>query len=164
MDKELFLKKYEEVYRDMYRYAYFLLGHRQDAEDIVSDAVVDAYSRRGELRDMASFKGWIFTILSRKCSKKRKEYATKKTLSMDGNSDEDEGVISGDRIMDKRAPDPETRAVAESLLNQLEDIDREIILLHALGGYTSEEIGKILKLNAATVRSREHRAIQKLRM
>ena len=78
MEKEVFLRKYEEVYKDLYRYALFALGHPQDAEDAVSEAVMDAYKGKDGLKNPEAFRGWIFRILSRKCKAKRKEYATKK--------------------------------------------------------------------------------------
>ena len=81
MEKEVFLKKYEEIYKDLYRYAYFSLGHAQDAEDAVSEAVMDAYASRDKLKDVNAFRGWMFTILYRKCKQKRKEYLEKNPLS-----------------------------------------------------------------------------------
>ena len=163
MDKELFLKKYEEVYRDMYRYALFTLGHRDDAEDAVSEAVLDAYRQRDSLREAASFRGWIFRILSRKCIGKKRDYATKKTLSIDESyADGDDAVSMLDGMAEDGPGTDETIAVRQLFMSLPED-DRRIISLHIFGGYTSREIGEIMEMNDATVRSREHRALEKLK-
>ena len=45
----------------------------------------------------------------------------------------------------------------------LSEEDRMILLLHIFGGYTSSEIGKMLRMKDSTVRSREKRALEKLR-
>ena len=61
--KDEFIELYTAVYKDLYRYALYVLGNREDAEDAVSEAVVDAYAEFGKLRDKGAFKGWIFKIL-----------------------------------------------------------------------------------------------------
>lgn len=40
--------------------------------------------------------------------------------------------------------------------------DRLIVAWSVLGGYSSEEIGKILEMNPATVRSRKSRALEQM--
>lgn len=161
MDKELFLQKYEEVYRDMYRYALYNLGHRQDAEDAVAEAVCDAYKSRDSLKDPDAFRGWIFTILKRKCIAKRKEYATKQTDSLDSGHDGEDKTLM-DEIKDE-SKDTENAAVIRQLFLTLSEEDRQIITLHIFGGYKSHEIADMMGMNDATVRSREHRALLKLR-
>lgn len=81
--KDEFIELYTAVYKDLYRYALYVLGNREDAEDAVSEAVVDAYAEFGKLRDKGAFKGWIFKILSAKCKRRLKGYVNK-TLELDG--------------------------------------------------------------------------------
>ena len=164
MDKELFLQKYEEVYRDMYRYAFMTLGHKQDAEDAVSEAVCDAYKTRDSLRDADAFRGWIFKILSRKCIGKKREYATQKTVSLNEPAEgADDSTKALDNLPDETGQTPERHTLVWQMLKILSEEDRRIILLHIFGGYTSKEIGDIMGMNDATVRSREHRALKQLR-
>ena len=42
-DAAAFAELYESVYKDLYRFAYYTLKHPQDAEDVVSETVIDAY-------------------------------------------------------------------------------------------------------------------------
>ncbi len=148
-DKTAFAKLYEEVYQDLYRYAIWMLGHREDAEDVVADTVVDAYRQIGSLRSAEAFRGWIFRILSNKCRMMRKSYL-QKTEELDAD-------------MADPARDFTEDVMLGQLWQRLEPIDREIISLHLFGGYTSVEIGEILGMNDATVRSREHRALARMR-
>ena len=48
-------------------------------------------------------------------------------------------------------------------LNKLDDISKEIILLSVVAGFQSKEIGKIMDLPSATVRTKQKRALSKLR-
>lgn len=143
-----FARLYEEVYQDMYRFALYTLRNKQDAEDVVSDAVTDGYSSFHKLRQPDSFRPWIFKILSAKCKRKLKEYVHKTTelpedLSRESNLTESLHV--------------------RQVFARLSDEERMIISLHLFGGYTSREIGEILDLNDNTVRSKESRALDKMR-
>ena len=68
---------YEEVYRDLYRFALFMLKNPHDAEDVVADTVTDSFEGIGKLRKEEAFRGWIFRILTNKCRKMLKQYADK---------------------------------------------------------------------------------------
>ncbi len=157
----MFLKKYEEIYKDLYRYAYFSLGHAQDAEDAVSEAVMDAYASINQLKDVNAFRGWMFTILSRKCKQKRKEYAENKVISIDEKRDETgkgfEEILSNDEIC---VSDKEE---LKEMFFSMTPEERRIVGLHVICGYTSKEISKILGVRESTIRSKEHRAFLKLR-
>ena len=76
-DTGAFAQLYEGVYQDLYRFALYVLKHPQDAQDVVSDTVMDAFAQIGELRKSEAFRAWIFRILSNKCKRKLKEYATR---------------------------------------------------------------------------------------
>ena len=43
-DTAAFCKLYEQYYKDMYRFAYYMLGNAEDAEDVISDTVLDAFT------------------------------------------------------------------------------------------------------------------------
>lgn len=151
-DKAAFQELYQEVYKDLYRYALFVLKNRQDAEDVVADTVTDAFYSIKKLRSPASFKAWMFQILSSKIKQKLKEYARIKK--------EDIENIYPD-LQDHSNMTAQVEIF--SALSQLSETEQQIVLLSIIGRYTSTEIGKILSLNAATVRSKLSRSLTKLR-
>ena len=143
-----FAKLYEEIYRDLYKTAYYMLGNSQDAEDAVSDTVLDAYRGIGKLRDNSLFKHWIYKILCNKCKRKMREYVNR-TLPLEENSK----VIytNIDELHDIRIA-----------FMELEKQERMIVALHVFGGYKSHETAEILDMNPNTVRSKYSRAIEKM--
>lgn len=149
-DTGAFAQLYEGVYQDLYRFALYVLKHPQDAQDVVSDTVMDAFAQIGELRKTEAFRAWIFRILSNKCKRKLKEYATRpeeltpELLEHLGKSGMDE------------------HAAVRSLFFELPSEERMIIAMHLFFGYSSKEIGKLLDLNENTVRSKESRGIKKM--
>lgn len=151
-DDEAFAKIYECIYKDLYRYAYYMLGNEQDAEDVVSDAVMDMYAGLKKLRENAAFQSWAFKILSNKCRRKRKQYVNR-NVSLD-----DEEV----NVNLHTEEDFEQRQDLLTAFGMLTEEERDVVSLAVFGGYKSQEIGKILNLKATTVRSKLSRALGKM--
>lgn len=59
---------------------------------------------------------------------------------------------------------PEDRALLEQALGTLEEQSRRIVLLHAVTGLKHREIAQLLELPLATVLSKYHRALKKLKL
>lgn len=149
-DASAFANLYRQVYEDLYRFALYTLKNQSDAEDVVSDTVVDAFATIKNLRKEEAFKGWIFRILYNKCKDKLREY-TKKTVVLP----EDYGEMPTEEKV-------EDGAVTRALFYELGEEERLIISMHLFAGYTSKEIGTLLHMNENTVRSKESRALKKL--
>jgi len=64
---DAFGQLYAQYAQDLYRFAYYYLGSREEAEDAVQDAVCAAFQGVGALRSAASFKAWLFSILANTC-------------------------------------------------------------------------------------------------
>ena len=148
-DVEAFGQLYEEVYKDLYHFALYLLNHPQDAEDIVAETVLDAYRSIGGLQKEESFRTWIFKILSNKCRMKRKEYLNKDT--------------SLDIELEGESKNLEETGDLQVAMASLEEEERLIINLIVIAGYKSAEVAQMLHMNANTVRSKQSRAYEKLR-
>ena len=150
-DIDAFAALYETIYKDMYRLALYITRDKQDAEDAVAETVADAYSSIGKLRDPSSFRSWIFRILSIKCKHFFKE-------SFENLTDPEEMP----EIPDISVSIDDSAGVRE-LFFSLEDVDRTILSMHIFAGYKSHEIADYLQISPATVRSRQARALAKLR-
>lgn len=151
MSQITFEENYRQVYRDLYRFALYTLGNPQDAEDVVSDAVVDAYQSYGKLRNQEAFRAWIFKILTAKCKRKLKEYVNK-TVEL-----EESGLAQEDREWTVE----ESQDVRDAFFTLSEE-ERLIISMSVFGGYNSREIGKSLLIRDTTVRSKLSRAFDKM--
>ena len=150
-DTAAFAGLYQQVYEDLYRFALYTLKNKTDAEDAVSETVTEAFASIKRLRKAESFKGWIFRILYYKCKDKLREY-TKKSEELP----KDYREVSASECV-------EENVIIRMMFFQLEEEERLILSLHLFAGYTGKEIGKLLGLNENTVRSKESRALKKLR-
>lgn len=159
-DKKAFEKLYTQIYKDLYRYAFYMLKNSQDAEDIVSDTICDVYRYISSLKQDESFFSWTIKILSTKCKMKRKEYIN----AVEQYDESAENIISNSLTNSHEfASSALTRCDLINVLNCLCDEDKEIIILSAVFCYNSKEIGEIINMNPNTVRSRLNRALEKVK-
>lgn len=152
-DTASFCRLYELYYKDMYRFAYYMLGNGQDAEDVISETVLDAFAGIGSLKHPSKFKAWIFQILTRKCKRQMAVYTdNRKHIQSDSM---EELLTSSDY--------PYANSIdVQRAFSALNDTEKTIISLIVFGGYTSRETARILHSTEGTVRSAKSRAFSKM--
>lgn len=162
------------LYKDrLYRYAYYKLGNREDAEDAVSECVLSAWKQIGSLREHKAFPAWIFRILSGCCNA-----AVRKSIA-----DRDVTVSAAARMSGCCAPHGPAKAdgaagtliapaadqpsalrlILAEALEQLAEQEQEIVLMAAVGGLKSTEIAEITGLSPGGVRSKLSRSLARMR-
>ncbi len=150
-------KRYENLVHAysswLYRYAYWLAGDKPTAEDLVQETFLRAWRFLDSLKEEASAKSWLTTILrrenARRFERKQLEYSD---VELDG-------IASTQTDFDAR---PEVIALRIAL-KQLPVTYREPLILQVIEGYTLEDIAEIMSLPRNTVATRLHRARQKLK-
>jgi RNA polymerase sigma factor (sigma-70 family) len=139
----------------LYRSAYRLTGNRQDAEDVVQEVCVRAYTHLATLRTLEQPKSWLLKIAYRVFV----DGTRRRTRSPVHATSED---FDATRCSDE--PSPEERAEAElaerRLLAALAELDREqraLLALH-VEGYTLAELTAMTDLSADVLKARLYRA------
>jgi RNA polymerase sigma-70 factor (ECF subfamily) len=152
-DVDAFAELYGKIYKKLYQFALYTLKNPQDAEDVVSEAVTDAFENIGQLKKDEAFSGWMYRIVANKCNRKMREYYNRQEELDEEYVDEDCGAAA-----DRREEYIEVRRV----FFELSQMDRMIVGMHIFLGYKTREIAGMLSMNENTVRSRESRAIQRM--
>ena len=138
---------------DLYRYAYWLAGNREVAEDLVQDTLLRAWKSAHKLNDPKAVKSWLFTIVrrenARRFERKQAEFS-------------DTPVTE---LAEKQASyDTSTEAfVLRQAIHELPQEYREPLLLQVIHGYSQKEIAEHLGISTAGAGTRLFRARQKLR-
>lgn len=164
-DTHAFAEIYSQVYKKLYQHALYILGNRADAEDVVSETVVEAFDHLKDLKKDEAFDVWIFRILQARCNRKlRDTYVARETVDFEDYVEKH----SADSVEALEELVSETQSVINSIdlqtaLAKVDPLDREIINLHVVLGYKTAEVASILEMNENTVRSREARALKKLK-
>ena len=160
---------FEQAYRRYRSRAYYtactLVKNREEALELVHDAFVRAYRAWDRFDRTREFYPWFHRILRNLCLNRlrsRKRNPAKESLD---NLDE-QGI---------RPPshDPDPRVVADGderterlwdAISQLDESDREIILLREFHGLPYKAIAESMECPVGTVMSRLHSARKKLRI
>ncbi|MEG0751609.1 MAG: RNA polymerase sigma factor [Oscillospiraceae bacterium] len=152
-DPDAFALLYSHYNNRLYKTAYYLIGIAEDAEDTVMETLADAYESIGKLRSAEAFEGWIFKILYNKARRRRGAvyYNATSELPETMQSDDVGEIEITDNLDLQRA------------LATLSQEERSIVVFGVCDGYSSQEIGNIMSLNPNTVRSKQMRALAKLR-
>ncbi|MBQ2982278.1 MAG: RNA polymerase sigma factor [Lachnospiraceae bacterium] len=153
-DDEAFKILYEDLYKDMYRIAYYKLQNVEDAEDVVSDAVFDMYRGIHKLKDLTAYRAWAMRILNVKCSIKMKEYYINRTEDIEELDCQSLENVESESVL---------RTDIKKALDILSDEEKTIVLCSAVAGMSSDEISEMINLNSNTIRSKLSRALLKLR-
>ena len=156
-NEQAFQMLYEEINKDMYRMAYYLLQNKEDAEDVVGEAFYDMYKGISKLKKNESFKAWAMKILSVKCKVKIKEYILKRNKECEEPGENDcvsRQDVEGQAVM---------RTDIMKALSILSEEEQLIVVCSAVAGMSSDEVGNITGLNSATVRTKLKRALSKLK-
>lgn len=155
-DVDAFGELYQRIYKKLYAYALYTLKNPEDAEDVVSQAVMDAFLTIGQLKRDEAFSGWMFRIVANKCNRKMREfYHAGEELTQE--------VLEG-KSLEMNPPDDERemRFDVKEAFDRLAEEERKIVGMHAIFGYTTKEIAQLLMMNESTVRSKKMRALKKL--
>ena len=155
-DASAFGSLYDILKFDMYRYALYVTGTREDAEDAVQEALIIAWKNISDLKSNEKFKAWIFKILRNECmGVLRKNSKNGETVCFE----ECENTFS-----DLNDGFSSTGSDLISIVRSLPPPDGQMILMSVIGGFNSNELSKMFLMTPNTVRTRMSRAMKKLRI
>lgn len=153
----------------LYRFAYRLTGHQEDAEDLIQDLVLKLQPRYEQLLKIERLDIWMSRVLYRMFvdSKRRYQRSPVRILSDLGVEFHQEDFLDAQQA-DEHNPEQFTaqdrfRNQLHFALNCLNEDYRLAITLYEIEGYTLEEICNMLDVPMGTLKSRLHRGRIQLR-
>jgi RNA polymerase sigma-70 factor, ECF subfamily len=150
---------FEALYRRHAAFALNLAVHIQgttaDVEDIVHDAFVRAHERLGELRDTASFRSWLGSIVVRLVRTRLRRRRLLTVLGLSGHEPVDLEAVAAPEA------DPETRALLAqvyALLQTMPADDRIAWTLRHVDRHGLDAVATLTGCSLATAKRRIQRA------
>lgn len=148
---------FETLYRryapDVYRFALFLTGRPEEAEDIAAETFVRAWMSPEPVR-AATVKAYLFTIARNLHRMDLRRARMHEPVDVEIRDD---------------APGPEASAAARlnmkrliAHLQQLPEVDRAVLIMRAEDGLSYEEIAATVGISVAAARVKVHRARARL--
>ena len=137
----------------VYAFALSILKSAHDAEDVAQDCFVRIFQAAPDYRPMGKPMAWILTIARNLCLQKLRQAKRSAAVPF-----EDWETFLG------AAPGDEAdRLILDQFIRELDETERQLVVLHAVAGLKHREIAALLNLPLATALSRYHRARKKLR-
>lgn len=151
------IKLYDLYYRAVYNSILRIVKDPMEAEDILQDSFLSAFSNLKNFRAESSFGTWIKKIAINRSL----NFLQKRSLDI---IDIPEGNIPDQMEENESAYDQYSLSDISNEINRLPDGYRVVLNLYLIEGMDHEEIGQILNIKPVTSRSQYMRGKEKLVM
>lgn len=154
-NREAMAQLYRRARTAVYGLALSYVKNAQDAQDLTQDTFVRVWDAAPQYRPQGSPMGWVLTIARNLSLMKLREGQRK------GELEEEQW-----NAIPAQAPgiSHEDRLLVQNALAALEEQERRIVVLHAVTGLKHREVAALLELPLATVLSKYHRGLKKLKV
>lgn len=165
-DKEAFIEVYDAHVAEIYRFVYFKIGRKEEANDLTSMIFLKAWNhiQNNSLEDAKTLRALLYKVARNSIVDYYRETGSKLrvTASLDDEENRievvDEGIDPQERL--DREADLE---LIKSKLPLLKEEYREVIIMKFINDLTLEEIAEISEKNKGNVRVLLHRALSALK-
>jgi len=164
-DQQAFAALVEKYQKQIHALAWQKIGDFHIAQEITQDAFFTAFQKLSTLTDPNRFAGWLYVITNRKCIAWHRKKSPQPQSLEATDPVELEEVYYSEYMTQQReeAANQKRRAVVQKLLSKLQESERTVVNMYYIAGMTCEDIGKFLGVSPNTVRSRLHRARNRLK-
>ena len=159
---ESLIRKYR---KQIHAHAWRKTGDFHIAEDITQDTFLQVYQKLDTLDDPTRFSGWLYAIVNRLCIAwfRKNRIRTESLEETDISEIETEAYSQYVAAENAKTNAEAQRDLVQKLLTKLKESDRQIITLHYFQEMTYSEIGSYLGISESSIKSRLHRARQRLK-
>ncbi|MBX4187166.1 MAG: RNA polymerase sigma factor [Candidatus Doudnabacteria bacterium] len=141
----------------LYKFIYFRVGHKEVAEDVLSDTFVKGWQKIGHVSSPAALSAWLYQIAKNNIID---YYRIKKeTVSLDDVQDFLEDEVNP---IDTTNLGIEQKQILE-IMKELPQDQQEVIKYKFFEDLSNEEIAYVLGKNEGAIRVIQHRAISKIK-
>ena len=149
----------DAVYRQMLR----VCGNREDAEDVLIEALFKAYRHLGQLEHPEAFRAWLARIASRVCWRLKRREAVLPLIQLSQMEEEGFEIPSDSAPPDAEWDVKQLKEQLERALRALPEDYRRVYEMRDLEGQSGEEVARELGISVAAMKSRLHRGRALLR-
>ena len=156
-DSEAFGDLYEMYLDELYRYVFYRLNHKEDAEDLTESVFLKAWAGMPGYRGEVPFRSWIYRIARNAVvdhyRKRKVELPLEERTILADDGDHPHEMALG-------------REAASSLaeaITRLSDLHQEVLILRFVNGFSTEETARVLERSEGTIRVLQHRALKGLK-
>jgi RNA polymerase sigma-70 factor (ECF subfamily) len=160
MDFEALANKHKDaVYRQMLR----VCGNREDAEDVLIEALFRAYRYLDKLERPEAFRAWLARIGRRVCWRLKRREAVLPLIQLSQMEEEGFEIPSTSPTPDAQWDAMEMKQQLKSAFQALPEGNRRVYEMRDLENQPGTKVAKALRISPAAMKSRLYRARALLR-
>lgn len=137
--------------------ALHILGDRPAAEEAAQDVFLELYAKLGELASEEHVLHWLRRVTAHRAIDQLRRRIRRPEVAMDWNELPE---MAADPV---EVADPLLRERLQQLVGSLPPVPRSVLVLRYQEDMSPEEIGEVLKMPVATVKSHLQRTLRLLR-
>lgn len=149
----------------LYRLSFRLTGNRPEAEDLFQDVLTKIFPRMAELVELEEAGSWLCKVMYNHFIDNRRRFARQRLVVVGEDQVPGKELESLPGHLDpvKDAEQLDNIMQLDRALNTLSEEHRMVVMLHDCEGYKLSEIQEITGAPVGTLKSRLHRARERLR-
>jgi RNA polymerase sigma-70 factor, ECF subfamily len=160
MDFDALARQHKDsVYRQMIR----VCGNREDAEDVLIEALLKAYRHLDQLRESAAFRAWLAQIAKRVCWQLKERESLLPLLQLSTLEDEGREVAGHELPPDAQLAQRQMKQLLNEAMNALPSLYRPVYQLCDVEDLRGDDVAQRLGISRAAMKSRLHRARELVR-
>lgn len=163
INREDFEKLLHPILDVAYRVAFQLTRHKDDAMDLLQDAIIQAFRGYSTFQPGSNFKAWFLRILTNRYLKIRSKKKVE-TTQLDEVTDvflfqksSEHGLLGNQDDPARIVLDGLDLEIIQKAMDELPEEFRLVCVMYFLNDFGYEQIAEVLEIPVGTVRSRLHR-------
>ncbi len=159
-DADAFAELYDLYVEPVYRFVFFKISHKEEAEDLVSDVFLRSwqYLVDANKEDVRNFSSLVYTIARRRIVDVYRDRSKRQESSIDSVGE----IVDQDTGHDIMIQSEDAKRLL-GLVHSLKQEYQEAILLRYVEGFPLSEVAAIMGKSPTSIRVTIHRAIKKLK-
>jgi RNA polymerase sigma-70 factor (ECF subfamily) len=162
---EELVNRYE---RNIYRLAQRITQNHEDAEDVLQDSFLKAYTHLGDFQGDSRFYTWLVRIAVNESLMRLRKRKPGRTVSLDEYVETEDDFMPREVVDWGDSPEntyaqKELEAILAKAIDSLEPGYRTVFLLRDVEQFSTEETAQMMQLSVPAVKSRLLRARLRLR-
>lgn len=153
----ILVNKYEKI---ILKFIYNIIRDREAAEDIAQEVFITVYNKLYTYNEKYKFSNWMLQISKNKAI----DYIRKYKRVYEANLEDIREVANSEVSPEDNAEYRETKEEVLKFINELNEIDRQIIIFRYTHELTFQDISEILDMNESAVKRRYYKVRERFKV
>lgn len=168
-DKLALNKLVNQWYARIYNFALKYMGDEDLASEVTQRTFIKVYQKIGQLKNVESFKSWLYQIALNYCREEQRKIKNKWTVSLYSQKDDEEFSNFNEKDSSRRSNPEETlyqnelSDLLQKALSEISEEQRLVVIMKEYEGLKFKEIAKTLNISENTAKSRLYQGLKALK-